>query len=417
MFRCHDFVSYRARVGHSTHALQSLRRAHARAVLSMVSAVMCLSSNLALADASLTLTLPPSVRLANGGEVSFVEPLPLDRPGPDELNRLNSAILTDGILTHDRHFRVYVDINSISVDLQHRFYRYEFYVKPETQLGSGSGTAFLVRASPAGGFDDCYSSVKFEVKMGTLSDGGELELPVHSLAQRDFLTVPTDQSTPYSANLSSPSTIVIPIKNRLPDIGLLVERNVTANPSHPEYWKVSPVASVQDNGAGSVQLAGGGQTAVRLTLQPVPFRALTASVYPLKSGMPHESVQLKVSYKAADGGSARTLDFSVPVRFVPNIWTLMLAVIIGALTGSFGSLLDPKRVKGTTAWLATLFWSVVLSLVAEIVGAVLVAGGSKFVLFGFDLNPFEMLPAALIGLLIGLTGVRSTQKLREIVGI
>jgi len=45
--------------------------------------------------------------------------------------------------------------------------------------------------------------------------------------------------------------------------------------------------------------------------------------------------------------------------------------------------------------------------IAEVLGIMLVYGGSEFRLFGFELDPYQLLPVGAIGALVGLVGFRN----------
>jgi hypothetical protein len=96
------------------------------------------------------------------------------------------------------------------------------------------------------------------------------------------------------------------------------------------------------------------------------------------------------------------------VRFRPSFWNLALAVLIGAFIGSgLGLLLSKKDPAATLEWYKAMLIALGLGIIAEALGMILVNGNSEFRLLGFELDPYQLLPASLIGVLVGLVGFRS----------
>src|SRR4029077_21040873 len=105
---------------------------------------------------------------------------------------------------------------------------------------------------------------------------------------------------------------------------------------------------------------------------------------------------------------------SVPIRFQPNVLALGTALGVGVLLGSL-VLLSRKKVKIWKPWLHALLTALLVGTILELVGMFLVAKDSKFVLFGFNLDPWQSLPVVLLGTGVGLLGVKSAEQLNKII--
>ena len=103
----------------------------------------------------------------------------------------------------------------------------------------------------------------------------------------------------------------------------------------------------------------------------------------------------------------------MPIRFRPSILTLLLALATGVALGSLIPLLASKRGRVST-WGRATVTALVVAIILELVGIFLVANNSKFVLFGFNLDPWQTLPVLLLGIGNGLLGFEAAKKLKFI---
>jgi hypothetical protein len=103
----------------------------------------------------------------------------------------------------------------------------------------------------------------------------------------------------------------------------------------------------------------------------------------------------------------------VPVRFRPSILTLLAALVVGVLLGSLIPLLASKRGSVRT-WGRATGTAVVVAIILEMVGIFMVANNSKFVLFSFNLDPWQTLPVLLLGIANGLLGFEAAKRLKFI---
>jgi hypothetical protein len=83
-----------------------------------------------------------------------------------------------------------------------------------------------------------------------------------------------------------------------------------------------------------------------------------------------------------------------------------LSVFVGAIAGSLLAQLGKTSVDGMK-WYKAFVVALLCAGIAEVLGIMLVYGGSEFRLFGFELDPYQLLPVGAIGALVGLVGFRN----------
>jgi hypothetical protein len=211
-----------------------------------------------------------------------------------------------------------------------------------------------------------------------------------------------------TANLSGTTTLSVSLSNVLKDLQIGLYDDPTVSDNHNDYWLETPKASLHLPRSGS-KLLNAGQTidgAVTVQLRSNAWHALGASIFPLAADQPHETMTLYVNYDTP-GGIPSTLEIPVAIRFKPSFWSLLLAVLIGAIAGSLLAQLVRKSGAPTMRWYVAFGIALFASAIAEVLGLVLVYGGSEFRLFGLQLDPYQLLPVVAVGALVGLAGFRN----------
>jgi hypothetical protein len=97
---------------------------------------------------------------------------------------------------------------------------------------------------------------------------------------------------------------------------------------------------------------------------------------------------------------------------VPSIWGLFLAVSAGSILGSLVPALIGKR--SFNGWHKAALAALFLAIIVESVALVLVNFDSEFRLLGVNLDPSQLLPASVIGALVGMGGFRSAEDLESL---
>ncbi|MGI9102221.1 MAG: hypothetical protein ACR2IF_07225 [Terriglobales bacterium] len=322
----------------------------------------------------------------------------------------------------------------VSVDLRrttlasYGYFVYGFYVRRRGELSASHTCLFRVQATPSGTFLDKLADVSFHVGVGTHVEDGTLSIPVHNTS---FLK-PILQAQPSVSLIRVPLTgespITLSIANLLPDLPVVVN-GVVANPENPGFWQGTPQAVLHFPRPGPATLQPGQKldAGIRLTLTPDRWHALGASIFPLAPDKPHETIHLTADFNTP-GGIPGALEVAVPVRFTPSFWSLLVAVVIGGLVGSglasLASLLPSHKTAADGAgepanntgaapleWWIAIIIAILAGVVAEGLAIALVYANSQVRLFGFELDPYQLLPAALIGALVGLIGFRNADDL------
>jgi hypothetical protein len=152
---------------------------------------------------------------------------------------------------------------------------------------------------------------------------------------------------------------------------------------------------------------------LQVDVQPETWRAIETSLVPIETDKEHATLQIDVPYtNPVFGNRTGVVQTSVPLRFRPSILTLLAALVVGTLLGSLIPLLAKR--SGLLTWSRATATAIVVAIILELAGIFLVANNSKFVLFGFNLDPWQTLPVLLLGIANGLLGFEAAKKLKFI---
>lgn len=307
-------------------------------------------------------------------------------------------------------YSLFVDVNKTS--LFYGSFVYEFYVARKSTTPPAQMCAFRVQANPSGTFVDQMAEVGFHVKEGLRpQEDGTITIPLHNSSYKQPILQAQPPKPFANVNLSGKYPVPIKISNLLP--GLQVSVNgITATPDNGSYWQVPPQADLHFSTPGTTALQPGQtlDTGIEVTLVPNRWRSLGASMFPIAPDKAQETVHLSINFNTP-GGIPGTLEVPLPVRFKPSFWNLAVAVLIGALVGSgIGAFLPKRDSDAPLAWYKAMLVAVGLGIIAEALGLILVNGNSEFRLLGFELDPYQLLPASLVGALVGLMGFRSADN-------
>jgi hypothetical protein len=362
--------------------------------------LLCLGSRPCLA---IGLTLNP-VRFENGeflfntGVPEVVDKLPFEAESKQH----------PGLPTHfdvpTPHFVLSVDLIDIGPVRQCAYFNYHFYV---TSRGAGLDRRpvhFSVTAFPVGVFPDQNKDVSFTIEGDSLGEeAGTVRLPVFNCTAA-LLSGP-DWPKPQKAHLAVESDVPIPLKNlRLSDLPISIVSLSRPQPQNIELWRDLKVLTNGKEDFSRIDIGQGADSdALMLKLVPRPGAAFVTSLFSLGRKTPDDSVRFSLEYITL-GGPTRTLSFSVPLRFAPWPPYLFVAVALGSLVGWLIIALAYNKLAWATFWRP---WALALlaAAVAEALAMLLIdKTDSQFRIFGFELDPFQMLPAGLIGVVIGAMG-------------
>lgn len=301
--------------------------------------------------------------------------------------------------TKTNAFFLYFDPSLIEPARFGKFFDYTFYVaatgaKPPVWYSCGT------QVYTQGAFLDRSETAHFTIQVGDVIDDGALDVPLHSIASRDFIEI-TLVTNPAKVDLSQSTGIELSLHNLLPDQDLLVEPSVHATASHPGYWVSTENVKLQDAMSREIIRIGPGDSSlVRLQLEPKKLPTLLATLGSVKPEAAHENITTVLSYRSDLGGVLRTKPVNIAVRFAPSLISLIVALLAGSLVGTLAAQFLPGTWKGLYAMGQMAARGIVFSFVAELFAMLLVALGSKFVILQFDLDPWQFLPVFFIGFAI-----------------
>lgn len=301
--------------------------------------------------------------------------------------------------TKTNAFFLYFDPSLIEPAKFGKFFNYTFYVAvagADPAVWYSCGTQVYTQ----GAFLDRSETAHFTIHVGNVTDDGALDVPLHSIASRDFLEI-TSTTKPAKVDLSQSTGIELSLHNLLPDQDLLVEPAIQATASHPGYWvSTANVKLVDAVSKDVIRIHPGDTSLVRLHLEPKKLPTLLATLGSVKPDAVHETVTAVVIYQSDLGGVVRTKPVNIVVRFVPSLISLIVALFAGSLLGTVAAQFLPGTWKGFYAMGQRAARGIVFSIVAELFAMLLVALGSKFVILQFDLDPWQFLPVFFIGFAI-----------------
>jgi hypothetical protein len=279
---------------------------------------------------------------------------------------------------------------------------------------TGVVTRHKFRALPSGSFDDQYAEVMLTVTAGALAGDTRIALPVASapgLEPKPLVEILRARASPESLSLGGFTQVRLTVKNVTKGVPVLITSAVVIRPDTPDLWNG---IAASFNGTAPIPLAADASETLTVNLQPQTWRAIEASLVPTEADKPHTTLHVDVPYaNPVFGNRPSSAELIVPLRFRPSILSLLTSLLAGVALGSLIPLLASKR--GTVrAWGRATGTALVVAIILELVGIFLVANNSKFVLFGFNLDPWQTLPVVLLGIANGLLGFEAAKKLKFI---
>jgi hypothetical protein len=279
---------------------------------------------------------------------------------------------------------------------------------------TGGVTRHKFRAYPSGSFDDQYADVKMTIRHGAKTGSTQIALPVATapgLEPKSLLEIKRLQDRPEPVSLGGTTRIRLTVKNAARRMLIVVPTDVVVRPEMSDLWAQTSVALREPT---PFSLAPDATETLTIDIQPDTWRAIEASFVPIDTDKSHTALQIEVPYaNPIFGNRMGTALVAVPLRFRPSILTLLGSLVAGVMLGSLVPLLASKRGRVTT-WGRATATALVVGIILELVGIFLVANNSKFVLFGFNLDPWQTLPVSLLGIANGLLGFEAAKKLKFI---
>jgi hypothetical protein len=370
----------------------------------LLTSTWALGTVLALTDlpcSGLDLDLSP-VKVP-GGEIRF------NTIGEVPVERMPDAVNVQSVATE--HYVVTANLDEITYTRNYGFFQYKLYVRPRPGT-PGQLTCVTVNGDSIGLFPVQMSAVDFTVGEGEIKDSKQITLPVISSEATKYLVMPALKQ-PAEIDLPGEAVIALTIENVLKKWPVSV---IACTPPASKLWHKSGLR-VRDASLDCLDKdfhrfdirPGTADSLVALRLVPNSAQLLSRMFFS-RAGQ-NDQVVASLDYDTP-WGIQDSLDIKIPVRFVPSLPLLFLALAVGAALGSVLPVLAGKR--RWSRWPRTFAVALLCAVVVEVLARVVVELDSQFRLFGVELDPKLLGPAILIGVTMGLLGFRSLGLLEKI---
>lgn len=372
--------------------------------------------------AAIAVSLIPSL-CAQNLTLKDAHPLPADSGSVVKFNRgesdgspqsLHAVDLNNMFHIQTDHLDLYVDLSLSSRGKSPAQIHYQFYIRKADQL-----YPFDITATPSGSFPPQRVNVPFTVSMGEWHDeAGNVTLPVFSLYSDQYLTY-TPCADRQNVSLTGETVICLTFDSLLKDMNASVFA-IDAKGTNP-YWQsvqvTRPTLPATASPSTRAQKTGPPQR-IEIHVRPKFYEALMASLAHLNAdsggALVDDQITGDIRYNEPVSQIPMDLEFSVPIRFYPGLPQMCLFAMVGGVIGAFlRSIPGTPRIslwKRVKLLLALAAWCVLF----ELLGLWVWMQGTprtNVVILGFDCNPSQLLPAFLMGVILGLTGLRKLDAL------
>lgn len=308
-------------------------------------------------------------------------------------------------------------VYEVCLDLQgHRVNRlgvaeYIAFTRPRSDPGASS--RWLITGHSQGEFDDRTAVVSLVASGEEGSETFNFKIPIHSKSSTGFLSLAV---TPEPAELiavwiGSEMRVRIRAKNRLSDLAVHIPRSSPPTVDHDEqYWQIAEARWLDDSTSDLVVGAGEEVAVADVLLRSEGWNCLRTSILPTPKRW-RDELGLRVNLRYASfGGGPRTGDLAIRIRFMPNLWSMLLALATGALVSVGVTAVGDSARRQSRKLVASLASTFLTGVVIIAIGIVLVSNDSEFRLLGYTLDPYQLLSIFLVGLFSGF--FRATPKKR-----
>jgi hypothetical protein len=304
----------------------------------------------------------------------------------------NIPTQTEQDQTDDGVYTIASDPGTLTPDPRQPAYHYRIYWR-RNQPKDAPWHVTDIRVNSTGRFVDSLSKVRIKFGQAGQESVGHITIPVHSAANDDLIDISQNQ-LPLNVRLSDSNPPQLIFDNKLNDFSVHITGVKAFSRNCPQCW-----ADTQSPSAAPIDLviAPHNNLPIPINLKQHPIAAMWDTAFVLKKETPHDVLSLKVTYHADEGGGSKSHDFTVPIRFSPNIWELAIAVLLGGFLGVLVKGVLEKGPKLTTRLVAQ---QLLLAVVAEIIAVAAASFDCKLVILGFDLDPRQFIPALLLALVV-----------------
>ena len=328
----------------------------------------------------------------------------------------------DAFIASSPNYDIWMDLDGVSEVQQFGYFRYEIYVRPKASPTQVTRVTF--QGQTDGAFDDQFVAVHFAVGDGTKPELGTIMLPIFGRYSPKALSS-LQPGDPIPVFVATDKEISVPLSNELKRMPVTIT-GASASPNDRTLWKcagrtgvTSPICALEIRGAASApfapfQIAKGDTNSEDLCilLRPQIPQAFSTALIRGK-GNEDDVITVLVKYKTL-GRAETSSPIRVRVQFIPWPPFLVLMAMSGAVLGWLGLLVVKAKKEEAGEQLRILGAALLAAFLVEVLGMLLVAGGSELKILGQTMDPFRMLPAALIGVIAGLAGYQSRSFLLKI---
>ena len=328
-----------------------------------------------------------------------LDPIPLGnaegvtfRPGEGDLVNRDSIPFNRAYTyqTRDGAYSLFLDPTSVApLPIVNSF---SFQMTLRANNPAAPACTFTVGEDPVGKFADFLADVTVKIAGSSSAPSiATVRVPVHSAGYEDALELLADPNSRFViVHLSDSSPPGILVKNQLSSFPIHIT-GLTAGPGCVRCWMPASTPFTP------VTIAPGSEARVPLNVQPRMLGAVFATAFILGKDSPHDTLLVNLTYNVDAGGAVTQKQMTVPVRFNPSFWELILAVLMGALFGTLLRLWFDSAHNRLTVKLALQCLG--MAAIAEFICAVAASFDSRVVILGFDMDPRQFIPALIISTL------------------
>lgn len=304
-----------------------------------------------------------------------------------------------------------IDTSDISWSADCRCFRYYTLTVRTRRTGAISRHKF--KAVPTGSFEDARVPVTLTITDGNASDDDGVSLPVASapgLEPKPLVSI-EPRVKPEPISLGGVSEIGLDLRNPSKVVSVQIPSPITITPADAGFWRSPPAIT---NATYPLTIAPNTAVQVTVRLEPKTRRAVETSLVPSVKEKEHSTLRIAIPYANAQFRErSGVAELKLPVRFHPGIYVLVGSLFAGVVLGSLIPALAPAR-RPRGHWWRAAATAAVVAIALEALGMILVANNSKFMVFNFDLDPWQTLPVLLLGFGMGVLGFKAAERLNFI---
>ncbi len=317
-----------------------------------------------------------------------------------------------------RDHRFIAALKSIEQAGTNRFFLYEFLLWPARNTQEVYQARYSV--SSTGTFEDFNKEVPFRVRAGSGESEGTMTLPLHPVNPVASCTLVRDPSetAPLAVALTGETTY--PLELECGTVGFLPRIIEIRDPevANPSRWQsVRWKSRYGGAAAGPGQVQSRRFTLMTLYLEPHTLSAIGARFLRFAGGdATDDQISVDFTYAMQPGGMDVPVKLELPVAFVPSLSVMAGFLSFGLAVGWFGAVLlsvltgsrpEPRRA------LTSLMLGLIVAVLALVAGVLAYGLNCRLQVFGFDLNPFDMLVQLLTGAAAGVLCVLYADQLKK----